>query len=163
LVICHIREGSSPAGSGPMITPGLGPSKSSAACAAASACQHTSAYVSMRQHASAFVSIRQLSSAYVACAEGGALTALSAHVSICQHKSVFVSMRQHTLFACAKKAARSRSFLPSEPRIQYFSPRNVWVRVRGKKDQATTCQHTSAYVSIREHTRANVSKREHAS
>jgi len=38
LVTCHMREGSSPAGSGPIITPGLGPSMSSAAFAAASAC-----------------------------------------------------------------------------------------------------------------------------
>jgi hypothetical protein len=45
------------------------------------ACQHTSAYVSIRQHSSACFSIRQHTSAYV---------------SIRQHTSAYVSMRQHT-------------------------------------------------------------------
>jgi hypothetical protein len=55
------------------------------------ACQHTSAYVSIRQHTSAYVSICQHTSAYVSIRQ---LT--SAYVSIRQLTSAYVSLRQHT-------------------------------------------------------------------
>ncbi len=55
------------------------------------ACQHTSAYVSIRQHTSAYVSIRQHTSAYVSLRQ-----LKSTFVSIRQHTSAYVSIRQLT-------------------------------------------------------------------
>jgi hypothetical protein len=92
------------------------------------ACQHTSAYVSIRQHTSvsetssclsAYASIRQHTSAYVS------IRNKFMPVSIRQHTPAYVSIRQRSCLQCG------------ESRLSLHTPAYVSIR-----------QHTSAYVSV---------------
>jgi hypothetical protein len=60
------------------------------------ACQHTSAYVSIRQHTSAYVSIRQHTSAYVSIRAASVAIDSFLSPAIRKQQQTYVSIRQHT-------------------------------------------------------------------
>ncbi len=83
------------------------------------ACQHTSAYVSIRQHTSAYVSIRRHTSAYV---------------SIRQLTSAYVSIRQHTeshLWRARTQSRRHADVSIRQHTSAYVSIRNLTCGGRG--------------------------------
>jgi hypothetical protein len=118
------------------------------------ACQHTSAYVSVRQRTSAYVSISQHKSAYVSIrwrplSPPSTLAAASqtqcrldiAYVSIRQHTSAYVSIR-----ACGSESGGQRRS------VDLIAALLTTIR-----RAASSCPHPQphpqpAYVSIREHT-----------
>ena len=130
-------------------------------CQHMSACQHTSAYVSIRQHTSAYVSIQRL-----LLHRHRLAVHTSAYRSIQQHTSAYVSIRQHT----TRLAVASNDIACSVSSIAYVRIRQCTSaydapgcclkrhRLQRVLNSAllTACLHTSAYVSISQQTSAYV-------
>jgi hypothetical protein len=125
LVICHMREGSRPAGNGPIIIPGRGPSRSSAAFAAASACSH------MQTHQHTRIKTDRATQSNTLNPPPPITHALCLPFSLPLFPRVALTRSHSGKHTWAKKAARSRSLRPCEPRISILFPVNVCVSCRG--------------------------------